>query len=94
MNIENKIDTRNYGIDLLRIVSMIMILVLHICDIGGMLTFTDRDANDTVGYFFYAMSFCAVNCFALISGYVGYKSKHKYANIIYLTLQVIFILLV
>ena len=31
----NKIDTRNYGIDLLRIVSMLMVTVLHFSAFGG-----------------------------------------------------------
>jgi hypothetical protein len=36
------------------------------------------------------MAYCAVNCYALISGYVGCDSKYKLSNIIYLYLQVIF----
>ena len=37
----NRIDTRNYGIDLLRIVSMLMVTVLHFSAFGGM-----RDGNN------------------------------------------------
>ena len=94
-NLENRIDTRNYGIDLLRIISMIMVIIVHIVDIGGnqMIGITTK-TNEFIGRFLFACCFCAVNCFGIISGYVGYKAKHKYANLLYLIIQVMFILLV
>nr|MCR4925311.1 acyltransferase [Clostridiales bacterium] len=36
------------------------------------------------------LCYCAVNCYALISGYVGVNSKHKYSNIAILWLRVLF----
>lgn len=83
---------RNYGIDLLRIVSMYMVVVLHVLKQGGIL--------DNIPMFgsHYGMSwlleiacYCAVNCYALISGYVGIDSdKYDYKRIIILWLQVFF----
>jgi surface polysaccharide O-acyltransferase-like enzyme len=82
---------RNYGIDLLRIVAMIFIPILHVLLQGGILgNSISLSANYEVAWFLEIMAYCAVNCYALISGYVGYDSKYKYSNIIYLYLQVIF----
>lgn len=86
-----KPDTRNYGIDLLRIVSMFMVCVLHVLGAGGVLDATKPfGANYIIGWFLESATFCAVNCYALISGYVGVNAKHKYAGIVNLWLQVAF----
>ena len=85
---------RNYGIDFLRIVSMIMVLVLHILGQGWVLDNTSSSSTNYVAWFLEIACFCATNVFGIISGYVGYKSKHKYANIMYLNLQVTFLLLI
>ena len=86
--LENK--TRNQGIDLLRIISMFMVLLQHILEKGVL----DNVQDGTVkGEFFWviaASSYCAVNCYALISGYVGINAKHKYTNLISLCLQLAF----
>ena len=80
---------RNYGIDLLRIVSMFMVCLLHVLGHGGVLDATEpQSLNYYVAWFIEIAAFCAVNCYALISGYVGVKSKYKVSNILYLWLQV------
>lgn len=81
------------GIDLLRIVSMFMILILHVLGQGGILAATsptDSAAHYNVAWLLEICAYCAVNCYALISGYVGIKSKFKFTNIIFLWLQVAF----
>ncbi len=82
---------RNYGVDLLRIVSMAMIAMLHVLGHGGVL---GASVNHVVGYSFAWLlelaAYCAVNCYALISGYVGFGAKFKYSNIVVLYLQVVF----
>ncbi len=84
-------DTRNYGVDLLRIVSMLMVCILHVLGAGGVLGATEPfSANYMLGWFLESATFCAVNCYALISGYVGVHAKHKYAGIVNLWLQVAF----
>lgn len=64
-------DTRNHGIDCLRVLAMLMIIILHIMGHGGLL---EHCANGTpthyVAYYLEAISYCAVDCFALLSGYV------------------------
>ncbi len=81
---------RNYGIDLLRIVSMFMVTLLHLSGYGGFIS----DPSDGAGFYilsaFRVTCFGAVNIFALISGYVMYGSKIKYSRIIGLWFQVFF----
>lgn len=84
---------RNLGIDLLRMVSMLLVLILHVLGQGGVLTATGRlepKTNYHIAWFLEIAAYCAVNCYGLISGYVGVKSKFKYTNIIMLWLQVFF----
>lgn len=67
---------RNYGLDFLKIISMFMVCCIHTLNHGGI-----RDAfapQESVYWYYnglYAFVLCAVNCFALVSGYAGIKSK-------------------
>lgn len=72
-----------YGIDALRILTSFMVVVLHLLHYGGIQTHVQPFSFSyyscfTLGIFFV----CAVNCFGLISGYIGYSSKYKISNII------------
>lgn len=82
--------SRNYGVDLLRIVSMFLVCMLHVLGAGGILQNTTTSTNFQLAWFLETLAFCAVNCYALISGYVGLNSKHKYSGIVNLWLQVVF----
>ncbi len=63
---------RNYGIDLAKILSMLMIVILHILGIGraaiepGQATFPSWFASECIRIACYG----AVNCFAMASGYL------------------------
>lgn len=82
---------RNYGIDLLRIVSMFFVVCLHILGHKNILeNLTSGTWLYYVLWFLYTLAYPAVNCYALISGYVGYTSHHKYSSIINLHFQVLF----
>lgn len=85
---------RNHGIELLRIFAMLLAAVLHILKKGGVITASEGNlaAYSTV-WLLEAAAYCAVNCYALISGYVGYSDKPKplrLARCIELWLQVVF----
>jgi len=85
-NNSKKLKVRNAGIDLARIVSMYGIIVEHSLGHGGALTkFSKYKELDFINIMF----FYCVNAYALISGYIGYKSN-KYSNLLYLWLWVIF----
>lgn len=86
-------ETRNYGVDLLKIVTMIFVPIIHVLVYGGIV-----DNNQPLSMHYEAAwllefaVYCAVDCYALVSGFVGYGRKHKYSNLIYLYFQVIFYL--
>ena len=68
---------RNYGIDLLRLVSMFMVVVLHVLGQGGVLS-NSRGGGDRMAWLLEIAAYCAVDCYALISGYVGYREQEKH----------------
>lgn len=80
---------RNYSIDLLRIISMIMIVVLHMNSHGGVL-------QNSTGYQSYIVqiveAFClvSVNVFVLISGYFLVDQNFRLSRLIFLLFEVFF----
>ena len=82
--------TRNYGIDLFRIVAMFMIVNLHVLKHGGGLGRVSG-TQFIVMWLIEAFIACAVNCYAIISGYAGYTEETveiHYEKYIVLWLQV------
>lgn len=81
-------------IELIRIVSMLMILTLHICNQGGVLdNLKAGSASYYSAWLIESFCYCAVNCYAIITGFVMYepsKSNFKYSGIIPLWLQVFY----
>lgn len=86
-----KKEERNTGIDLLRLLAMLMVVILHVLGFGGILNNSKfLSINYEIGWLLEIISYCAVNCYALISGYVGINYNFKYSRIIELWLRVIF----
>lgn len=83
---------RNYGIDLLRIVTMFMVVILHSLGHGGVLSALTATGSIRYGaaWLLETGAYCAVNCYALTSGFVGLHSRYKISNLISLWLQVVF----
>lgn len=82
---------RIYGLDLLRVVAMFMAVVLHVLGQGGILKSSSvLSANYELAWMLEIAAYCAVNCYALISGFVGIESKPKRSNVVMLWLQVAF----
>lgn len=81
---------RNYGIDILRIISMFMVTLLHFCGFSGLSGTPDAGAAFYINSAFYVICYAAVDIFALISGYVMYEAKVKYSRIVGLWFQVTF----
>ena len=83
--------TRNYGIDALRILSMMMVVTLHILTNGGVLNSTKVFSSQyEMAWLLQIACFGAVNCYAIISGYVGVYAKYRYRNLVELWLRVLF----
>ncbi len=82
---------RNYGIDLLRCLSMMMVVTLHVLGHGGVTKAVEIGTpHYWIAWLLEMAAFSAVNCYALISGYVGVNSSGRYRNAIPLWLQVMF----
>ncbi len=82
---------RHYGIDLLRIVSMLMIVCWHVIAYGGVWTHMTRDMlHYPITWAAVVFGHCAVDCYVLISGYVGVTSSQRRSAPIKLWLQVAF----
>ena len=86
---KNQLIKRNYGIDLLRIFSMINIFNLHINLGCGIYSLNQKSQKFKVIWRLETFSLFGVNCFGLISGIVGYK-KYQFSNLIYLWILVFF----
>ncbi len=83
---------RNYGVDLLRIICMLMICAHHVMGYGGLWDIYDGSSPvfwglDAIS----ALCMCCVNCYALISGYFGSGNKrHSWKRILALWIVVLF----
>lgn len=85
---------REYGIDLLRIVAAFYVIVLHTISQGGILDMVLPCSNQLyTAQIMNSLTFCAVNLYGLISGYVGYSDTEKPfqpAKLLLLWLEVVF----
>lgn len=85
------IKNRNEGLDILRIFSMIMILIQHYIDLGGLLKFENVGEINYVLYIFIrTITVVSVNCYVFISGYFLVKSEFKIKKFLKLWGEVIF----
>ena len=86
-------EERILGIDLLKILSMFMVVVLHINGHGGIIWNPQCERFTDNWYFSVSLEhvcIVAVNAFAMISGYVYFGRKWKIKNLLSLWLQVFF----
>ena len=84
-----KENIRNYGIDLLRIFSMINIIVLHINLFSKELNYNFNSPRFQKIWLSETMAYWGVNGFGIISGIVGYK-RYKFSNLIFIWIQTFF----
>ena len=84
--------TRNNSLDLLRIISMMMVVSLHFFGHGGLVcgALVEGTANWYLGESVHAFSIVAVNCFVLLSGYFQCTSKFKLKRLVSVWAQVLF----
>ncbi len=82
---------RNYGIDSLKSVSMLMVVVLHVLGVGGiLLSISVNSATNNAAWILESANICAVNCFGLVSGYVLSKGHYRRSRLLSLWLRVVF----
>ena len=83
---------RNFGIELLRVMSMMFIVTIHVMEHGGVLE-NSIGINYIISHFLYTIIKSGVNCFALISGYVGFSEKKEtlsFRKYLLMWMQVVF----
>jgi surface polysaccharide O-acyltransferase-like enzyme len=85
-NIVKKVKVRNAGVDLVRILSMYSIIIQHILNHGKVINKYNKYRELIL---MSITCFWNVTTYALISGYIGYKSN-KYSNLLYLWFWAIF----
>lgn len=83
--------TRNYSLDLLRIISMLMIVCLHVFSHGGLSEQISNISTDSIGlWLIQAISVASVNIFVLLSGYFLVNDKFRPSKLMKLLIQVWF----
>lgn len=81
---------RNTGINLFKLFSMFMIALLHVLGMGGITGATAGTSSYYPVYLMQNAAFCAVNCYALVSGYLMLGKKIKPSRITELWFEVFF----
>ncbi len=81
---------RNTGINLFKLFSMFMIALLHILGMGGIIEASTGINGYYSIFFLQNAAFCAVNCYALASGYLMFGKKIKASRIAALWFEVFF----
>ena len=78
------------GIEALRVVSMFMIVVLHVLGPGGVLGAAPMlSGRYQTAWLAEIACYCAVDCYALISGYVGRRARFRCSRLAGLWLQMV-----
>ena len=86
-----KATQRDYGIDLLRIISMLMVPMVHVIGQGGILTAAvPFSMQYESAWMLMSFLLVAVNCFILITGYVYYGKQTRYYRLATLWIEVLF----
>ena len=89
---EKTVKKRNANIELLRLLSMIMVVFLHALGKGDLLPNLAKDGcvNGWIAWVLECLSISAVNIFMLISGYFLIKSEFKLRRLLELVFEVMF----
>lgn len=91
MLISDKYSKRDANFELLRILSMFMVLILHFLLNCGFLSLNSGNYFvDNVPWIIEGICYVAVDCFVLITGYFMYKSKFKLSKVFSLIIQIVF----
>lgn len=80
----------NSGINLFKLFSMFMIALLHVLGMGGIIGAAAGTSSYYPVYLMQNAAFCAVNCYALVSGYLMLGKEIKPSRITELWFEVFF----
>lgn len=86
---ENTLRERSAGLDLLRSLCMLMVVILHLLGRGGvMAAAVPFTPNYHLTWLWESAAYCAVDCYALLTGYLSVRSRFRPAPLLQLWLQV------
>lgn len=93
---KEKLLKRDANLDLLRVISMLLIILLHSIDHSGVLEALDTSSIGLqfIEYYFYSICQVCVNCFVMLSGYYLVKSTFRISKLITLWIEVVFYALI
>lgn len=80
---------REYGIDILKMMAMMMVVAHHVLQSGGVETRLLESSPAYFTQFFHCFCYCAVDCFVLATGYIMSQHTFKYVRIFRLWLKVV-----
>jgi len=87
-----KNNMRNYGLDILRCLAMVMVVILHFLDKGDVLrNLADEGsfaASDHAAWILEAFCIVAVNCYMLLSGYFLKENSFKLSRLLGLVCKI------
>ena len=93
ISVSPKKEGRNMGVELFRVVAMLMVVYLHMTGYGGVLKASSPlSLNYKITLFIQVFTYCAVNCYALISGFANVKTNFKFRRIVYLWVETVFLI--
>ena len=84
--------TRDTGFEVLRVISMMMVIVLHYLNKGGLLHTVSEDMSkaNLVFWLIESLCLCSVNVYVLISGYYMVNSRFSLTKVINTVFRVLF----
>ena len=83
---------RNIGVELFRVIAMLMVVYLHMTGQGGVLAAANPiSPNYKIALLLQVLTYGAVNCYALISGFANVKTNFKFRRIVYLWVETVFL---
>ncbi len=84
-------EKRNFSLDLLKIISMMMIIMSHVLNLSGTLSsITVFSPEYYITQFLSAVAYCFTNCFAMISGYFLYNRDFSFKRMLRIYCVVVF----
>ncbi len=85
------VSSRNYGLDVLKCLSMFWVVILHCLSAGGILeNVVPLSTNFNVAWLLEIICLHSVNIFAIITGFVSVRSKHIWSRLADLWTSVVF----
>ena len=82
---------RQVNLEILRMISMFMIIVIHIVNHGWMIDLVQKGtASYYIVWFLFGIGFTSINIYILISGYFLVMSKFSSWKVLRMVLQVLF----